>query len=71
MRGTMNGVIMTAGSMGNAAGPIVGSLLYASLMDIAKSKQIVQGVDGRWVFGVSSVLALMLACVAKYKLVVR
>jgi len=68
LRGTLNGLIMTAGSIGNAAGPIVGSMLYASLMDIAKSRHVAKGVDGRWMFGIASVFTLSLAYFAKYKL---
>ena len=31
-RGTLNGLIMTFGSLGNALGPIVGSATYAAML---------------------------------------
>lgn len=37
MRGTMNGLIMTAGSIGNGTGPVIGSTVYALALAIAYS----------------------------------
>ena len=37
LRGTLNGLIMVAGSLGNAVGPMAGSVLYAVL---TKAKQV-------------------------------
>ena len=37
LRGTLNGLIMVAGSLGHGVGPIAGSVLYAVL---TKAKQV-------------------------------
>ena len=55
MRGTINGLIMTAGSIGNAMGPILGSILYASAIDAPAP------IDGRCIFFVASLLMVTYA----------
>ncbi len=72
MRGTMNGLIMMAGSFGNGAGPIAGSALYAFALDIVyphphdkDHERSWLPVDGRVVFLLTGVLAVALAIFAK------
>lgn len=63
MRGTMNGLIMTAGSLGNAAGPIVGSICYAAALTLPSNKWL--PLDGRLVFVCGGLMAILLALFAK------
>jgi MFS family permease len=62
-KGTLNGVIMTAGSLGNAAGPILGSILYASAIDIPGP------MDGRVVFFLGAIILVLIGLAAKIKMV--
>jgi len=62
VRGTINGLVMTFGSLGNATGPILGSIVYASLVDSYK--------DGRGVFLFAGLLCVSLGFVARKHLVV-
>eukprot|EP01039_Chlorochromonas_danica_P004742 gene4742-5193_t len=71
MRGTMNGIIMTAGSLGNAMGPIVGSALYAASLKAAypdpyelTHHRTLLPIDGRVVFLVTGLIGALLACAA-------
>ena len=53
-RGTLNGLMMTFGSVGNALGPIVGSFLYAAALNWPPP------TDGRLVFVIG---ALIIVCI--------
>jgi hypothetical protein len=64
MRGTINGLMMTLGSLGNALGPIVGSYVYALLVDAANP------VDGRWIFWIAAILMLGYGLLCRYFLCV-
>lgn len=64
MRGTINGLVMVGGSIGNATGPIVGSILYAVLVDAPKP------FDGRYIFLIATILLIVFAVVIKKYLVV-
>lgn len=64
MRGTMNGLIMTAGSIGNASGPIIGSILYATFVESSLP------IDGRLVFVIAAVLMFTCSFLIKRYLVV-
>jgi MFS family permease len=64
MRGTINGLIMTMGSVGNACGPIIGSTLYAMLIDAPKP------LDGRWIFLIAALLMLCYGYACKHYMVV-
>jgi MFS family permease len=61
LRGTLNGFMMTCGSIGNALGPILGASLYAAAVALPKKS----GIDGRIAFLIASVLILLLATAAK------
>jgi hypothetical protein len=75
-RGTLNGLMMTAGSIGYGVGPILGSMLYALAIELAygtsadqqsssdnnsSSLPMMVPVDGRIIFFFGSFLALLLA----------
>eukprot|EP01031_Cornospumella_fuschlensis_P034732 gene34732-42057_t len=70
MRGTMNGLIMTAGSLGNASGPIIGSAMYAWLLNLTYGnedggeKRLFWPRDGRLVFVLGGLLAISLGALA-------
>jgi MFS family permease len=66
MRGTMNGLLMTAGSLGNGAGPIVGSVLYALALTLPQGVMGPVPLDGRMVFLVGGILFVGLAWYAKH-----
>lgn len=55
-RGTLNGWVMTFGSIGNSLGPVLGSSLYAWLLD--------RSWDGRWIFAIETIMFLVLDVVA-------
>ena len=59
MRGTLNGVIMTCGSLGNAVGPVLGALLYAT------AEKLPRPLDGRIVFPVGAIFMMCIAVTAK------
>ena len=56
--GTLNGLITTFGSLGNALGPICGSIAYASFVDWPTP------LDGRLVFFAGAGIIFALGCVA-------
>jgi hypothetical protein len=64
MRGTMNGLVMTAGSLGNGAGPIVGSICYAVSLTLPQVFGPVP-LDGRIVFILGGIMAVCLGYFAK------
>lgn len=74
MRGTMNGLIMTAGSLGNASGPIVGSTIYALMLSLAYSGNkshkhpFLLPIDGRAVFVTGGIMAMALAFLVRKKM---
>lgn len=59
MRGTINGLVMTAGSLGNAMGPIVGSIVYAVLV------QSPNPIDGRDIFIIAAILMAVFSYICK------
>lgn len=69
--GTMNGLIMTAGSLGNALGPIVGAALYASALKASyhdpnsDHHRTALPIDGRIVFVATGCVALVLSLMAR------
>lgn len=79
MRGTMNGLQMTSGSIGNAFGPILGSILYAYALQnmYGKEDEVVGDVknsqelgsyfplDGRIVFVIGGCLMMSMAIISK------
>jgi MFS family permease len=67
LRGTLNGLIMTCGSLGNAGGPILGAALYASAVALPRSS----GIDGRIAFLMAAILIFILAVAAKCSLKAR
>ena len=77
MRGTMNGLIMTAGSLGNGAGPIIGSALYAFALNLAYGKHVEKDdhdpyylpIDGRFIFVLGGLMTLLLGYWANSTLV--
>lgn len=75
LTGTMNGLIMVSGSLGNALGPIIGSILYAAALRAAyphpdaPHHRNMLPIDGRIVFFLTGGMALLLAWVAKHHLV--
>lgn len=77
MRGTMNGLIMTAGSVGNFSGPVLGSTVYAVMLALAyggdtQHKQpLVLPIDGRIVFVSGGLMAIGLAYLTRAKMVVN
>lgn len=78
MRGTMNGLIMTAGSLGNSAGPIIGSALYAAALHHAypdandlQHHRTLLPLDGRVVFLLAGTMALCLAVFARLAMSVQ
>ena len=56
--GTLNGLLTTFGSLGNALGPICGSIAYASFVDWPAP------LDGRLVFFAGAGIIFALGCVA-------
>jgi len=78
MRGTMNGLIMTAGSLGNGSGPIVGSTVYALALSLVYGSHQHESdhdafflpVDGRIVFILGGLMIILLARVVRLYLVV-
>lgn len=76
MRGTMNGLIMTAGSVGNGLGPIIGSTVYAFALSMAyhsdthHSQPKILPIDGRIVFITGGLMAIALAYTVRAKMVV-
>lgn len=77
MRGTINGLIMTAGSLGNGSGPIVGSVFYAVFLSAAykgesdEHKRDWLPIDGRAVFVTGGMLAIGLAFFVRAKMKVK
>jgi len=77
MRGTINGLIMTAGSLGNGSGPILGSIFYALFMSLAykgeeeSHKPDWLPIDGRAVFVTGGMLTLGLAFFVRAKMIVK
>ena len=63
-RGTLNGLIMTFGSLGNAFGPIFGSYLYATVLDFPYSIW----ANGRIVFIIGSISFLLIAICSRFAL---
>lgn len=59
-RATMNGLIMTFGSIGNALGPISGSILYAFLLEDKNN-----WIDGRFIFLFAGIGVFSIALVIK------
>ena len=82
MCGTMNGVIMLAGSIGNGIGPIVGLALYSFAVHSAYGDDdndnednshdaSMLPIDGRIVFIVGGILTLLLAWMVKRHIIVK
>lgn len=69
MRGTMNGLIMTAGSLGNASGPIIGSICYAASLSLPQNLPI--PLDGRLMFIVGAMMAVLVGLFARRYMVVN
>ena len=69
MRGTMNGLIMTAGSVGNTLGPIVGAICYAASLSIPQFLPYVP-VDGRMMFIFGGIMSTGVGLFARRFLVV-
>lgn len=69
MRGTMNGLIMTAGSVGNTLGPIVGAICYAASLS---TPQFLPGVplDGRMMFILGGLMSVGVGLFSRKFLVV-
>lgn len=68
LRGRMNGLIMTAGSLGNGSGPIVGSILYAAFTQLTVMGKHLPGLDGRLIFGIGAIMTAILSVVVRYGL---
>jgi hypothetical protein len=63
----MNGLLMTAGSLGNGAGPILGSVLYALALTLPQGALgPAVPLDGRLVFLIGGIMFVMLAWYAKH-----
>lgn len=62
VRGTMNGLTMTANSVGNFFAPVVGSSLFAFCEGLTSGGV---GVDGRMVFVIGGVMLIALAYMVK------
>jgi hypothetical protein len=77
MRGTMNGLIMTAGSVGNGTGPVIGSTVYALALAMAYAgngnhkQPFVLPIDGRIVFVSGGIMAIALAYLVRAKMTVQ
>ena len=76
LRGTINGVLMLAGSFGNGVGPVIGAGMYAFAIEKAYGddsesaettdhKPLKLPLDGRIVFVVAAVLAVALGYFSK------
>jgi hypothetical protein len=74
MRGTMKGLIMTAGSVRNGKGPVIGSTVYALALAIAYAgnshhqQPYVLPIDGRIVFVLGGFMAIALAFFVRAKM---